>query len=447
MCDSIEIVFGAAVSTNDLDLPLSFVAKEDQYGRTTDRKVSWEKARSPLTGATNEIQAQVREFIDTSSGECKKCVIGYKVSVNVPASTIGNNVVVQNRVLSASKIAYALLQNWLLEKRCDVDAHQVFPFDSAMIASVTLTYSFRCDSNDDASSNNDMLLHRGEVIHPHQVNNSGAFAVGGTRNKTTYFKHRNHFISSYIKSGRTKKSFAHFANVNVERNLYGVGQKLMRVEVRLTQAYLKSKGLNNPSAWQRSDDDENPNAMGHKIIRQYFRFDDDLRQRAPKANHLDALNDADKSILRWHLDGKDVRQHQNMCGRDNKYFSAVRLRILDRLRIDIAIPWAVQRTLSSRLSTVLAADNLYRPTADVKAHSFYGDNIRNALRQLRKMVTAKREQLLPKNQHAHCDNINEQSTHVADAVPVTQKQKRRVLNTAVTAKTVLLHQRQHNNGS
>jgi len=337
---------------------------------------------SPLNNAKFKILA----FVNVVDG-CP-FVVRYRVEVNIPACTIGNNAFVQNHVRSASKIALLFLKCWLSAKNCSRESVESFTLESSEIQYVTLTFLFDMKDELRAAKSIDSLLASGGALHNHSIAShvrKPVCSYGFGNDKTGYFNQRELKITAYVKRGRTPDSFSDFSSKMVEKEVYGRSSRFLRCEVTLKGAWLRKHGLAKPGAWSRRYRD--PYEVAFSEVRKYFRLDDALRKRRPRPEDLNVLSGFDRRVVDLHLSGEDVRNHPDVPRlADRKYFSRVKRRIEDSLRIDISIPWSVQKSaVQGELAELLRYRNKYRPNSGLREHTFTSETAKRVIFQLKCM--------------------------------------------------------------
>ena len=72
-----------------------------------------------------------------------------------------------------------------------------------------------------------------------------------------------------------------------------------------------------------------------------LKVDADYRVNRPRQRHVDRLLEGDQLVLAWYLKGKSVSRFPKFKSGEWKK-SPIKQRILERLRIDIDIPWKTQ---------------------------------------------------------------------------------------------------------
>lgn len=362
---------------------------ENSEGDEPQRFSKWMCVQSPLTKAEYKVKA-----VFSREGRNLGVVVGYLVSINIPACTVGNNALIENFVYSAAKSALLMLRIFLLKRGVKPAVVDMFSLDEARLELVTLTYLFDCGDQSSAVATNQKLMSRGEALKNRSAmggRKPGVFSVGSESAVTAYFNERTFKIKSYVKFEKIKRSFAIFPSREVQNEVYQASANLLRIEIDLKRSWLKEHKLENPAAW-RNTKSHKPTLKGLEVIRQYLRLDESLRMRRPQAGHMKRLAAPDRTILEEHMAGFDVRNCKGILEKSSKlarqkYFSAVKKRIYDELEIDISIRWDDQcRKLWPELSSLLDTENLYRIPAKLKPHSYCLDTVRSAIKKLERSV-------------------------------------------------------------
>lgn len=363
MADSIKLYVPIAPMSSEDFVACSFPFEAMQgFNHRIDRDpfYRWVKVKSPLTGAGFKV-------ISVMSSDHHR-LAGYQISVNIPACAVGHNYLLVNGVPYASKLAFLLLSHWLLTEGATPKAVQALQFEKAKLKSVTVTYLLLCDSVEDAHAARREFAQHSEALH--NAKSKGpqpAFSVGPAEKATSYIKKRNYTISSYVKDGSVEGAFVDFPTLEDEALIRTEAGFYLRVEVELYGVWLASHGLDSADRWLLGDGKKNSYERVFQLIRNEMRLDANLRQRAPKEQAISQMREPDQSFLRWHLSGMDVRNHPLVLAKEtvheqNSYFSAIKQRLLKKMKIDISLEWEKQsKHLSHRLIKLLFYTGDYEP--------------------------------------------------------------------------------------
>ncbi|MER2513664.1 MAG: hypothetical protein ABTQ25_14800 [Nitrosomonas ureae] len=332
--------------------------------------------KSPLTNA----QFLLSPIIDEDGIN----IVGVFVSMNMAACVVGNNVLIENQVYHAARALLGIVKYNLLSKGLDANIVGRMKKDSLTFVEVTLTYLFCLNNFNEARTSKVNLKTRGTALknvsassnfkNKKKKKKKKVYFTGDDSDYTVYFRERDYLIKAYVKDGPTDKCFAQFPTQEIERTLYLEGASLLRVEIDLKGVCLKRLNRKKANDW-RMTDKKDPYLIGLEIIRKYFRFDDNLRTRRPQPAHLNKLCDTDRELVVAHLGGKDFRKNPIILSKGSKlaqqkYASAVNVRVLDHVGIDLTLGWLEQSTeLWPKLSQVLAVENLYEIPESLRKHS------------------------------------------------------------------------------
>ncbi len=173
---------------------------------------------------------------------------------------------------------------------------------------------------------------------------------------------------------------------------------------------MKDNQLTRPEDW-RLYGDEAAYRKVYALIRAGLLLDKGLRSRAPKETDVAKLCMADQEVLRWHLDEDDKHQGRNHSLILNKgdriaqqkYFSAIKLRILEALGVDISLPWKIQSAaMSTKLGELLVYPGLYQPPSDLEEHVFSPTSVTRMIHTLKVRLDRERTRSIC-HDHIHPD--------------------------------------------
>ena len=317
-------------------------------------------------------------------------IAGYRVNINLPSSTIGNNLLLENRVWSGCKIALLFLKNWLLVNECHRDVVNVFNVNDSSIIEVTPTFLVPFASNEEANAANVELYHHADTIfnlkiRAKKIASYPVFWIGNPRQGTLYYKHKKFQIKSYVKNGTVTKAHSVFENDDVKKMLYAEAGCMLRIEITLSFSWLLSNNLVLPESWM-SKYRNNPYHKAFQLIKKTFRCDDELRRREPRSFDMKSLNDKDKLIVLHHLKGGVARTYKEVMNKTepNKYYCGVKKRIYKALRIDCSIPWKAQKeNVSPNIKRILNVTGPYRAPEALENFIFCRKTIPRFIRELK----------------------------------------------------------------
>jgi hypothetical protein len=338
--------------------------------------LDWVIVRS-IAGTDFKIAGKPQFYGDGHSNEER--LAGYWVSFNAPTNSVGNNVLLVNGVPAACRLAVLHLQRWCLQEGCSPEGARLLDFEQMRLHAVTPTFLHRLGSRAEALSvcrdvRLAMELHNSRRDDD-KTRAEPAFGVGPSYESTGYLKTREVDLAAYVKD-RLASTSHEFASDDIRLAIHDEGECDLRLESLLKGAFLSRTGLDYVDAWRLYGGD-GPYPMIYAKIRELLFLDIDLRSDEPSGAEIDQkLQASDAAVVRWHLDGRNARQHANVVGeRDRlaqqKYFSDLKKRVLARLRVDLSIPWARQRAADwDRLREVLRYPGMFSPPLALQDHIF-----------------------------------------------------------------------------
>ena len=389
MSDSLEIYFSVENATSSgleaNPFPYEISRRINQDGEVKSSRGVMTDAVSPLTAARFKVQSVFREKEAKQGG-----LVGYLVSINNPTCTTGNNALNENLVYLSAQCDLEQHKYYLLSHGACVDAVKQISIEHAEIKAVTLTYLFRYDTKEEAIAANQELNDHAVAVLNTNVTNPKAkkpvYSVGSTGNNTVYINVPGRFkIKSYVKSGPTPDSKEKFDTPKIEQDVYQESAQHLRVEIELYCAWLKAKKLDSPQNWFGSEASDNANQLGLQQIRDVLRLNENLRYRAPKQVDLDSkVTRTERDIVAWHLQGRAYKAHPNLVGKSVQYVSQIKRKVEKELRIDMSIPWKIQKTkVSKNLGNELVWKGQYKPPLNLQPYCFTRATVRGQLEVLR----------------------------------------------------------------
>lgn len=339
-------------------------------------RLDWITVRS-IAGTEFKIAGKAQLLGDGYSDNER--VGGYWISFNGPTNSVGHNVVLVNSVPAVCELACLNLQRWALQEGCSWEGVKLLNYERMKLHEVTPTFLHEFSTREEAVSiSRDarlaMELHNGRG-NDDKPRAEPAFGVGPSYEGTGYLKTRDIDLAGYVKY-RNMVTSQVFESDEVRLAIYDKGERSFRLEPLLKGAFLSRTGLDYPEAW-RLYGGEGPYPMIYARIRELLFLHANLRSDEPSAEEVERLlNPSDAKVVRWHLSGRDVRQHPAVVAdRDRlaqqKYFSDMKRRVLTRLRIDLSISWARQCAAQwDRLRQALRYPGMFAPPTELQDQVF-----------------------------------------------------------------------------
>lgn len=370
----------------------------DEPAASADFKVI--KAVSPLTGAGFVI-TPLGLPIPGRAGERFKYgrIAGYQVSANIPACLAGHNRQLVNGVRQAGRAAILLLKSWLAENGCTAEGVSCITPENASIESVTLTYLFEYNTQEQAR----------EVLHQFRSHSETVLNTSkqGTNNKfaaysyparpdpdnsmytyTSYIRMREFKIAAYVKERDQLGAFLlPIRDKSIEAALQARAEATLRVEVMLHRKWLKEHDLSSLDDWA---DNSEAYRRTFGLVREVLRLDVEIRTKRLKKSTVEgfSLSRREKGYLLAHLNGMCLRESHGDAREMGprvwcKTYSAARRRIFDVTGIDLNIPYISQtRRLAPTLSIKLRYPGEYRPISEWARNIFSRASVPNHVEAL-----------------------------------------------------------------
>jgi hypothetical protein len=385
MVDTVKVVLRfdeqSDIERQQCCFPYLLGQKTDENGEIKSTFYEREPIVSPLTGAKCKVRA-------VSAPEAAPgCVAGYELEVNVPACMIGRNHLLVNGVPRAAESAVELLRYYAVVRGCSPLGLQQITLGNVRLASVTPTFLFDFATPKEALEHLRELRDYAEGVLNHEQRSrtskpkkgrSCCYTVGPEGCFTLYIKLREFTIIAYIKQPNVPDAFETFPSPEVEQELVELALRTIRVEVELHGKWLKENDLDNPEAWRK-----NPSAYKKvfQLARDALRLDENLRVRAPSDAIIDKLPADHQTVMRAHLAGENIRDHELVLNCDgtveqvvdaqNKKFSAFKQLALKETGVDYSIPWEIQSTkLSPHLKNWFVDRGEFVPRDSLREHVF-----------------------------------------------------------------------------
>lgn len=340
------------------------------------------------------------------------CLVGYLLSFNACCVT-GSNALLTNGVPKLCEIMLLLFKAWLLDQGCTHEGIDLLDVEDMQLVKATPT--FLLDAGSDAralEASNDFAraaeiqnakvgLRSGKNGKPIQPSIRVKTVSSETGRRTTTYVHaRDHEICCYVKDYFAVDT-KHHPDAASDAKIFGISNRMLRPGVELTQAWMKAKALTSVEDWRAYGDERAYKEAFAQMCRD-LRLDENLRFRKPKGADLNGLGQVDREVLDWHLDDDDQHQARNHPAvlakgdREASYFSDMKLRLLDKLRIDISIPWKKQvasAKAAAELRRLMLYPGLYRSSDELADQIFSMVSVPRIVRELQAKIEKRRQGL------------------------------------------------------
>jgi len=349
-----------------------------------------------LTKAKNYVTAVL-----DSNGHNPFAVIAYDVSINTPASFVGNNALIEPLVYLSAIGGKSIVQKTLLLKGVSVDAVKRISLRQMKFTSVTLTFLFKFPTYSDALTALDLFTAHARMLYCHNlgltVTQSGRRVPRGKKNNvkqegeapelTTYVNTDPDFhLTAYVKPGKRGSAYAVFDSQEDADRIYAESETCVRIEIMLSSSWLAQHDLESPLAWKGKE-----GVVAYQLafdeLRSRLRVNDKLRRNEPQDRHLQHLSSMATAVLQLHLAGGNPYQHPYMTANRGQNSTSIYREILDKLHIELDIPWLQQRGHAyPKLGDWLSWDNRYKVPEDLAQLSMVKSTLTDKLKLLKAEV-------------------------------------------------------------
>lgn len=375
MCDSIVPIFM-------LPQPIPVKKASEQFA--FECKVSMKTGKvnyadmitlkSPITGAGFKMMP----CLDKE----KQYLVGFMVSMNVPACVIGNNAFVHPLPYEAAKIAMLFLKNYLKKIGVARKSLKLISLKNAFIKQMDLTYLIKCLDIDDAVLKRNELEDRINAIY-HCVPTINRPHVGEGRDRTVYLNIRNHsFVRAYVKWKEIREKKKYGCDVDVEYldrgtkdKIYSLSQRGLRIELCVNGDYLEKiePGMSQVMAWKDREKSEKVIGKVFERFRSMLQLDDRLRHNKQRPNDLAKFDQKTQNFLRLYYAGEEGPY---VAGLTKSQRYELKKKILKVARIDISIPWVKHKQLKAGAWCVQPiAPRFSRRHSDIASYVFNMENM------------------------------------------------------------------------
>lgn len=366
-----------------ISLPYQLKPTIDNYGeiKKTEAASLWFK--SPLTDAKFQVTPVFQNKF-AMKGE----LIGYEVSINVPACVVGNNALLQILPYGCSLFSVEFLKWYLLDAGCSVNIVKQIDLEHTTITELDLTYLLECESHNDAKVFNSKIEDYGDATLNTKHTNTKqrkpitTYSAAGLTT-VTITKPRHFEAKSYVKIGPVPKSFESFPFTQVREAIYAESGSKVRLEFKANKNWLIAHSAESPLTWKNKSKATELRRKSFHEITDYLRVSDKLRSKRPKPDQIAKLSPAEQTILQDYFNGIAPKKHLALQGKSTQYFSIVKRKIEDKFRIDITIPWDIHsQKIAPDLPSWMQVPPEYEVPASLQDYCFVRETAKAKLKQL-----------------------------------------------------------------
>jgi hypothetical protein len=388
MCDSIQIVayIDRDLSSEDYG-GCNFPSEPLDAGVSTSADFRFHIGISPLTGARFKItplgmQHPINKGQLLSYGR----IAGYLVEVNPPACTIGHNRQLVNGVPMAMRSVILLLKTWLAANGCTKAGLERIKPKNAVLVGVTLTYLYAFETAAlaraalfDFRNHSEAVMNKGrkgsKTKPPAFSIPKDAVPIESENTFTSYVRQREWQIAAYIKQANQPNGLClPLDDDGLEVEMQALTERTLRVEVTVHAKWLRDEQLHAIEAWIGRDE---PYARVFALLRLTLKLDVELRKKRLKKTTIPsmALTAVEKKFMLYHRKGGTVYDHKDRCNYQEiawqKFYSAMRTKVIELHKIDLDIPYDVQiQFISPELSELLVYPGEHQPVPHFAGYQY-----------------------------------------------------------------------------
>jgi hypothetical protein len=346
MCDSFDLMFYL-----DQQLPVEEASEQFAFECKVSMKTGQVNyadmltLKSPITGAGFKMMP----CLDKE----KKFLVGFRVSMNVPACVIGNNAFVHVLPYEAAKIAMLLLKHYLKNIGVSRKSLKLISLNNAVIRFMDFTYLLKFNDIDEAVLKRNELEDRINALY-HYLCTLNRPHVGEDKGRTVYLKIRNHpYVRAYVKYKDIKEKKKYSCDVDVDyldsstkEKIYELSQRGLRIELCVNGGFLEKlePGMSRVTAWKDKDKSDDVIGKVFENFRSMLRLGDNLRHNKHRPNDLVKLDQKTQDFLKLYYAGKEVPY---IAGLTSSQRYELKKKILNVARIDPTIPWVKHKQLKN----------------------------------------------------------------------------------------------------
>lgn len=364
------------------DIPTLLVYRRDPKRQWPILTFSaWQSWRSPLTRKPMKIKVLVNSVFTP---------IALVADFNIPNATVGQNAELGHSVYAACAVALDFFKIFLAEHGTSFAYLERLTISNLQLGSATITYLVPATETRTAQDIIETIALRfNQFFYLGADYRYGGYVVGSQGGKTAYCKRRGWAIRVYS-TPADKIPCGENCQIHQERIEFAAN--MVRMELILTAEELRKLNLHSVAAWR----DGHANGIYKKLFDEYIRnkglrLNERLRQDKPDSTDLQKLSSANRHIVEGYLEGRQLKNCERLK-RDSKLEaqkvkSAARLKILEKLRIDIDIAWAEHHKLGSRwMEKVIVYPGDHQPPDSRVPSSFCKENLSAILQKLRRAL-------------------------------------------------------------
>ena len=256
------------------------------------------------------------------------------------------------------------------------------------VESVTQSYYSKCNSEADALATVDAFIDRDNLVNSGRKSSENKIVK--RENGTAQFTTTDFQITVSVVGVPTPYALANSSSQEDQDSIDAVEKNIVRVDITLNSTFLRENEADNLLYWSDCDkcidiydgldsESRSPFTLTLCILYEYFKFN--LRTDCPSKEEMEQLNPTEQRVAQFHINGNNVRKPPLIQSKEEyRYMKEL---FMNKLGIDITIPWAVQ---STKLSPYLADLNIYRPKRGLARHCFSKLTVPDLIKELDRII-------------------------------------------------------------
>ncbi len=301
-------------------------------------------------------------------------------AMNLPNALTGHNCEHGTSVFAAGVSGFYLFKHWMARDGVPGSALEMLTTHHVALHGATVTFLLRAETEEKTRT---ILLQMKAAARILGLSPTGEDST----NETFYIRCNGFLVTVYHK---TNFSHCDFPNEELAETLKARARCIIRIEVYMQGHFLRKRGWDALESWRNAYPEGRYEAIFGEMVRGLFKLEKVkqgvikpgviLRNKAPRQEAMQRLTDTECAIVQAYLAGTPADELPSIkecatADARSKIKSRWRKSVLEKLRIDITIPWKQHQELRhADLDRLLQYPGDYHPDATTAAHCFCEEN-------------------------------------------------------------------------